>query len=135
VVAVQRGEHLADFAAEGGQQRKLRHFDDGDVDAAIAGAGGNLETDPSAADDGQRRTFGKRRIQRVGVVDGAQVVHAVGVCAGNRRPAGLRAGGQQQLVVVHGAAVGKGDGVSLRVDRRHLGAELQVDVVIAVPGR
>ena len=105
------GEHLADLAAERGQQRKLRHFDDRDVDAAVSGTGGDLEADPSAADDGQRTTFGQCRIQRVGVVDGAQVVHAVGVCAGDRRPARLRAGGQQQLVVAHRAAVGQGDGV------------------------
>ena len=135
VFAVERGEHLADLAAERGQQRKLRHFDDRDVDAAVSGAGGDLEADPPAADDGQRRTFDQCRIQRVGVVDGAQVVHAVGVCAGDRRPARLRAGGQQQLVVAHGAAVGQRDGVRVRVDGRHLRAEPQLDVVVAIPGR
>jgi hypothetical protein len=71
VFAVQGGEHLADFATERGHQRKLGHLDDRDVDAAVSGAGGHLQADPTAADDGQRRTFGQHRIQCVGIVDGA----------------------------------------------------------------
>jgi hypothetical protein len=58
VVAVQRGEDLADLAAERGHQWKLGHFDNRDLDAAVPGPGGDLETDPSTADDGERRTLG-----------------------------------------------------------------------------
>ena len=134
MVAVQIGEYLTELAAERSHQRQFGHLDDGDVDAAFAGTGSDLEADPPAADDRQRRTFGQNRIQRIGVVDGAQVMHAVGVGARDRRPARLRPGGQQQLVVVHGAAVGQRHGVGARVDRRHFGAELQLDVVIAIPG-
>ena len=133
--AVERGEHLADLAAERGHQRKLRHFDDRDADAAVSGTRGDLEADPPGANDGQRGTFGQCGIQRIGVVDGAQVVHAVGVGAGDRRSARLRASGQQKLVVVHRAAVGQGDCSRFPIDCRHLGALLQVDVVVAVPGR
>ena len=53
VFAVQGGEHLADLAAERRHQRQLSHFDDGDVDAAVSGTGGDLEADPPTADDGQ----------------------------------------------------------------------------------
>jgi len=47
------GEHLADLAAERRHQRQLSHFDDGDVDAAVSGTGGDLEADPPTTDDGQ----------------------------------------------------------------------------------
>src|SRR6185312_3246971 len=52
-----------------------------------------------------------------------------------RRTPWSRTGGQQKLFVAHGAAVGQGDGVGAWVDRRDLSAQLQLDVVIAIPGR
>ena len=53
VVAVQLGENLGDLPSERGQQRQFGHLHDRDVDAAVSGAGGNLQTDPSATDDRQ----------------------------------------------------------------------------------
>ena len=95
VVAVQAGEHLTDLPAERPHQRHFGRLHDGDVDATVTGAGRDLQSDPSGADDRQRSTFGQQRIQRRCVVDGTQVMHSVCVGARDRRPAWLRSGGQQ----------------------------------------
>ena len=134
VLAVQLGEHLGDLASERAEQRQFGGLDHGDVRAAVAGVGGHLETDPAAAHDRQRGPLRQGGVEGVGVIDGAQVVHAVGIGAGDRRPSRRRTGGQQQLVVVQRALVGQSDEMAVRVDRRHRGAEPQVDVVVAVPG-
>ena len=86
MVTVQLGEHLGDLATERAEQGQLGGLDDGHVCSAPAGISGHLETDPAAADDRQRGAARHRGAEGVGVVEGAQVVDAVGVGAGDRGP-------------------------------------------------
>ena len=54
MLTVQFGEHLGGLAAECAQQRQLGGLHDGDVDAARAGARGDLQSDPAGSDDRER---------------------------------------------------------------------------------
>ena len=59
VLAVQLGEDRRHLGAEHAQQRLLERLDEGDLGVGVAGGGGDLETDPAAADDadpGARRS-------------------------------------------------------------------------------
>ena len=103
--------------------------------AALARRGGDLAADPARADDDEPSAGVEHGAQRVGVLDGAQDVDAVEIGAGDRRAAGLRAGGEQQRVVGHALAAGEHDRAGADVERldRRLGAQL--DRVLLVPGR
>ena len=50
-------EHLSRFGSESRKQRQPGGLDDGDVDAFATRGRGDLEPDPSRADDGQGRAF------------------------------------------------------------------------------
>ena len=53
----------------------IRHLDDSDVQAQLAGNGGNLQSDVSAANDDQPPADVKLRSNRLDIGDRAQVVH------------------------------------------------------------
>ena len=68
----------------------------------------------------------------VGVLDAAQVEHAVQLRAGDREPSRLGAGGQQQAVVAQPLAVVEGQLARRRVQAHRRSAEAQLDVVPGV---
>ena len=80
-------------------------FDDGDVEAALPGRRGDLGADPAGADDDDRAAAVEPLAQRVGVLDAAQVEHAVERFARDREAARLGAGAEQQPVVAQPLAV------------------------------
>ena len=79
-VAVDR----ADFAAEYAFERDGHRIQDGDLEAALAGRGGDLGADPAGADHHDRAAAIQSLAQRVGILDAAQVQDAVEVRAGDR---------------------------------------------------
>ena len=131
VLAVQLGEHLAHLRAEHAEQRQLGRLEHHDVGARLAGGGGDLEADPTGADDDQPLALPEGGPDPVGVGMGAQGQRRVRARDGQR--ARLRAGGQDQGAVRQPGAVGQLDLVRSAVDRGHHGAAAQVDVVLGVP--
>ena len=63
----------ADLLAEHALERHRCRLDDGHVEAALAGGGGNLGADPAGADDHHRAAAVESLAQGVGVTDAAQV--------------------------------------------------------------
>ena len=74
----------ADLLAEHALQRYRCRLDDGHVEAALAGGGGNLGTDPAGADDDHRAAAVESLAQGVGVTDAAQVEDTVELGARHR---------------------------------------------------
>src|SRR4051794_7520671 len=88
--------------------------------------------DPAGADDGHVALRLQAPAQRVAVRERAQVVDPVELGAGNRQPARLRAGGQQQPVVAELSPVLQRDSRSTGVERGYDGVGDQLDVVLAI---
>ena len=65
----------------------------------LPGSGGNLESDPPRADDDQTRDGAESDAQCLAIVEGAQVVDAVGVGSGDGQLPRGGAGRDQKLVV------------------------------------
>ena len=105
VRAVQVGEDRAELGAELVVQRARLGLEHGDRAAVGAGGGGGLQADPAGPGHHDPRARLEGGAQPFRVRRGAQVEHLVPVGAGEAQPPGRRAGGQEQLVVVHGAAV------------------------------
>ena len=112
VVGVDVAVNGAQLGAQHPLQRNRRGLDDGHVEPALARRSGDLGADPSRSDHDDRAAAVQPRAQRVGVLDAAQVQHALQLAAGNREPARLGAGRQQQPVVAE----------PLAVVERHLGS-------------
>jgi hypothetical protein len=89
--------------------------------------------DPAPADHDDPTPALERLADALRVGQGAQVEDAVEIGARQRQPAWLRPGRDEQLVVALVAAVAQHDLVGRPVDRRHPGAEPQVDAVLGVP--
>ena len=86
--------------------------------------------EPGAEDDGSRS---RGLAQGEGVVDRTQGVHARGVEALDRGPAGEAARGEDQVVVCEGVVltglcVGDLDAAGARINRRDLGVDAHVEV-------
>ena len=124
----------AELRADHGQQRLLRHLEDGDVGAGLAGRRGGLQPDPATADDDDVRVLLEGLPEPLAVLDGAQVEHAAEVGAGQVAAPRGGAGGEDELVVCGPAPVGRDDLVGVGVDRGHRRPEAQVDVVVGIPG-
>ena len=133
MLAVQGGEHRGHLRAEDARPAAARrHLEDGDLGARVARRGGDLETDPAAADDHDARAVARTVAQAVGVVEGAQGERRVGARDGEAARA--RPGGEQQLVVAERVPSASVDLVRARVDRDDRGMpRAQVDVVLGVP--
>ena len=95
----------ADLGAEHALERDRERVDDGDVQAALPGGRGDLGADPAGADHHDRAAAVEPFAQRVGVLDAAQVEHAVERFAGDREPTRLGASSEQQPVVAQPLAV------------------------------
>ena len=115
---MQRRKLLGNLTSQDLQQRQLRHFDDGDVTARGPSRRRCLEADPTTADDGYSPTPGEDRPQRHAVVERAQIVHVGEVASGHCKASRLRAGRQQQLVVLDTSAVLGDDLMGVSVDGR-----------------
>ena len=72
----------ADLAPEHALEWNRVGVDDGDVETALSGGRGDLGADPARADHDDRAAAVEPSAERVGVLDGAQVGHAVERCAG-----------------------------------------------------
>ena len=122
----------AHLAAQHPLQRDRVGGDNGDLQSALPRGGGDLGADPAGSDDDDRAAAVEPFAQHVRVIDGAQVVNAVELGAGDREPARFRAGGQQQLVVAQPLAVVERDLLQRRVHVDRRAAEAQLDVVLGV---
>ena len=89
VVGVDVAVDGAHLGAEHALQRDRGRLDDGHLETALAGRGGDLGADPARADDDDRAAAVQPLAQGVGVLDAAQVEHAVELGARNREPARL----------------------------------------------
>ena len=122
----QRG-HL-DFE---GRQDVLGVLHEVGLEASLSERFGGLDADePGSEDDGSRA---RGLAQGESIVDRAQGVHARGVEAVDRGPAGKRTGGKDQVVVgervvLAGLRVGDLDAVGTRVDRGDFGVDAHVEV-------
>lgn len=114
-----------------GRQDVLGVLDEVGLEASVREGFGGLDADePGSEDDGSRA---RGLAQGEGVVDRAQGVHARGVEAVNRGPAGEGSRGEDEVVVgelvgVARLRVGDMDGVRSRVDRCDLGVDAHVEV-------
>ena len=84
VVGVDVAVDGADLGAEHALERYRCRLDDGHVEAALAGRGGDLRADPAGADDHHRAAAVEPLAQGVGVADAAQVEDAVELGARHR---------------------------------------------------
>jgi putative membrane protein len=109
VVGVELGEDQAHLGAEDAFERLRAVPEDRDVAAELAGGGGDLHADPAVADDGGLLGGAEGGGEEVGLLDGAEQVHALEVRAGDGERARAGAGGEQELLVVDGGAVGEGE--------------------------
>ena len=113
------------------RQDVLGELDEVGLEASMReGLNGFDADEPGAEDDGSRA---RGLAQGEGVVDRAQGVHARGVEAVDRGPAGKRPGGKDQVVVgervgLASLRVGDLDAVSARVNCRDLGVDAHVEV-------
>ena len=105
VVGVDVAVDGADLGAEHALERDCDRIEDGDLKAALTSRGSDLGADPARADHDDRAAAVQPFAQGVGVLDAAQVEDAVEVAAGNREPARLGAGGEQQPVIAQPLAV------------------------------
>ena len=105
VVGVDVAVDGAHLGAQHALERDGERVDDRDLEAALAGRGGDLGADPAGPDHDDRAAAVQPLAQRVGVRDAAQVEHAVEVAAGDREAPRLGAGGEQQPVVAQPLAV------------------------------
>ena len=108
--------------------------DDGDVEPALARRRGDLGADPAGADHDDRAAAVEPLAQRVGILDAAQVEHAVERFARDREAARLGAGGEQQPVVAQPLAVVERHLADRRVQAHGRAAEPQLDLVLGVEG-
>ena len=132
MVAVHVAIEGADLCAEDALVGQRERIDDRDVEAALARRGRELAADPSGAHDDDPATAVQTLAQRVAVLQRAQVMDAAEFGARDRDPAWLRAGGQQQPVVVIGAPVGERNARPTKVDRGHGRVGLEQDLVVFV---
>jgi putative membrane protein len=109
VVGVELREDQAHLGAEDAFERLRAVPEDGDVAAELPGGGGDLHADPSVADDRDLLGGADRGGEQVGLLDGAEQVHALEVRAGEGERARAGAGGEEELLVVDGGAVGEGE--------------------------
>ena len=98
VLPVQVREHRGELRAEHAEQRQRVAHEDAHLAAGRTGGGGDLETDPPAADDHDALAGRQQRAQAVAVVEGPQVDDTVEVGAGHVEPARLRAGREDEVV-------------------------------------
>ena len=132
VIGVDVAVDAAHLAAQHALQRDRVGGDEGDLESALPRRRGDLGADPAGADHDHRAAAVEPFAQRVGVLDAAQVVHAVELGAGNREPARLGAGGQQQPVVAQPLAVVERHLLQRRVHVDRRAAQAQLDVVVGV---
>src|SRR5581483_10638645 len=100
--------------------------------AHLARRGGDLGPDPAGPEHRHRAAAAKPRLQRLGVLDRAQVVDAVEAGPRDRRPARLGAGGEQDGVVAQALAALELDLGGLRVEGRDRGREAKLDLALGV---
>ena len=78
----------ADLGAEHALERDRHGIHDGDVEPALPGGGRDLGADPAGADHDDRAAAVEPCAQRVGILDAAEVEHAVERRAGEERRRG-----------------------------------------------
>ena len=126
-------QHLAGDLIELTLKQPGAEMHDSNVHAAQLEAVGGFEAEQAAADNDGVLVLLGRVYHRIGIGDVAVTDDAFQVVAGDRQHEGVGAGGQQQAVVRFDRAV-FGDDLALdAVDLRNLLAEVQVDLVLAVP--
>ena len=81
VVGVDVAVDGADLGAQHALERDRGRIDDGDLEAALTGRGGDLGADPAGPDHDDRAAAVQPFAQDVGVLDAAQVEHAVELAA------------------------------------------------------
>ena len=110
-------QQLAGGRVELALHQRGHQMDDRDRHAALLQAPGRFEAQQPAADH-DRALVGTCRCQHlVDIGDIAEGADAGQAEAGDRRRQGPRAGGDQQPVIRHGEAAGRGDGLAAAVDR------------------
>ena len=131
---VQVREDGAELGAELVVQRAGLRLEHGHRALGRAGGRGGLQADPAGSghhDPGARL---EGRTEPVGIGDRTEVEHLLAVGAGEVEAARRGAGGEQQLVVGHLRAAGRGGhGARAAVDRRDGDALAQVHAVLGVP--
>ena len=132
MVGVDVAIDATDLGAEHALQRDGVRVEHGDVEATLPGRGCDLGADPAGADHDDRAAAVEACAERVGVLDAAQVEHAVERFAGDRETARLGAGGQQQPVVVQPLAVVEPHLADRRVQAHGRATEAQFDVMLGV---
>src|ERR1700722_11210197 len=126
-VAVLGGDpfrHLGGYAArqEPGSELQQRH-----VDPARSGARRQFEPDETAAYHDDSSTRLESQAQSQGFIKIAQIKNML--CAWKLETARRRAGGEQESRVGKATAVGEGHAVIRPIDRSHLGAAFEDDVI------
>jgi hypothetical protein len=134
VLGVQIREYLRRLVAEHPAQRQGVDLDERDRRSVRPGRGGDLEPDPTTADDDHPGTLDEHAAQRVGVLDAAQVVHARQLGTRNLQPPHHRTGCEQQLVVGQPLAGRQRDSVRPEIERLDPQIGAQLDVLRVVPG-
>ena len=102
-------------------------FDHHDIGAQHARRGGDLESDPAAADDDESRAFAEIGADRGAVVDAAEIMDALKLLPLDRELADPAPGGDQQLVVCNRAAARERDGLPRALDRGRFDAGPELD--------
>nr|WP_228091480.1 PH domain-containing protein [Glycomyces sp. TRM65418] len=118
VLGVELGEDEAHLGAEDPFERLRAVTEEGDLAAEQAGRGGDLHADPAVPDDRDLPRAVQRRSEQIGLLDGAQQMHALEIGAGDGERARIGTGGEQQFPVLDRGAVGEreppGEGIEAR---------------------
>ena len=132
VLAMDVEVDLADLRAQHPLQRQRGHLDHRHLAALLASRGGDLGADPTRADDHQALPALDSLGDPLRVGEGAQVVDAVELGAGNVEAAGPGAGRQQQPVVAESPIALEQQLLRPGLDPGHPGRGPKLDLVLAV---
>ena len=132
MVAVHGRDHLAERRPQDWGKRDGKRLDDGDVQAARAAGGGDLEADEPCSHDRHTRRVHQFPAQRDGVVQTAQDEQTRPGRNAREGP-DARARCDDQPVVVGERATGKRDASGAEIDRRRAHAKPHVERERVVP--
>ena len=132
LAAVQLREPLADLAAQQAVQRQGLGLDHGHLDAGAACSRRNLLADEAGPDDQQTLTGDQQFADRARILKRAQRADVLIPCERRQHP-WSRAGGDHELLVVKGAAVGELEAMRAGVQTARSDTQQRLDRLADIP--
>ena len=129
MLTAEKGRHLGRHRARHDPVGDLHH---GHGDTLRAGHGRELQANEAATDHHGALGVSDAGFQRLSVLQGAQIKHALQFGAGGGQGPLTRAGGQHQMVVVHRATVGQAHPTLGPFDSFRADAFDELDPILAV---